>query len=128
LFYIWHHNSVFQANQANYSAAMTFILVFNTCPDLETARKIAEKLVNQKMAACVNIVPTIFSVYEWQGKIEQEQEHLLFIKTHKARYAELEALIREIHPYELPEIIAVPISNGLPGYLDWVNKNTGGME
>ncbi len=97
-----------------------YVLVFNTCPDGRVARTLAERLVAAKLAACVNIVPGLVSVYQWQGKIERSSEHLLLIKTHHSRYQALERELRQHHPYELPEIVAVPLSHGLPAYLSWI--------
>lgn len=99
-------------------------IVLNTCPDADTARSLAQHLVEQGLAACVNIISGIHSVYRWQGRIESGEEHLLVIKTRQSAYAGLEQAIRERHPYELPEIIAVPVSQGLPAYLDWISENT----
>jgi len=103
---------------------MPHVLVLNTCPDLATARALADHLVATRLAACVNIVPGIQSVYEWQGKVELGTECLLYIKTRRERYGALEQALRERHPYELPEIIAVPIEAGLPAYLQWVDHQT----
>jgi len=99
-------------------------IVLNTCPDTETARRIADALVEQGLAACVNIVPGIQSVYRWQGKIECDNELLLIIKSQSSCYAELEQTIQTLHPYELPEIVTVPIESGLPAYLDWIQTTT----
>ncbi len=98
-------------------------LVLNTCPDQASADEIAIALLEQGLAACVNIVPSIRSLYRWQGKIESSQEHLLLIKTDKAHYNQLQRQIIALHPYELPEIIAVPIEQGLDGYLNWIDRN-----
>ncbi len=98
------------------------ILVLNTCPNQETAQQIAEHLVQHRLAACVNIVPGLLSVYHWQGKVETDKELLLIIKTQAGRYTEVETAIRQLHPYELPEVVAVPIDQGLPDYLDWINQ------
>ena len=95
-------------------------IVFCTVPDLETGQRIAEWLVEYRLAACVNLLPDIKSVYRWKGELCTDSEILLMIKSGMADYTELEAAIRELHPYELPEIIAVPLSNGLPKYLEWV--------
>ena len=102
---------------------MSHILVLNTCPDTETALDIARTLLHEKLAACVNILPAGISVYRWQGEIESAEEHLLVIKTHKEKYADIEQVILRQHPYELPEIIAVPITRGLPAYLDWLDES-----
>ncbi len=93
-----------------------------TCPDKDTAEKIAQLLVNDKLAACVNILPGITSVYRWHEQVESAQEHLLLIKANKSRYQAIETAIKKHHPYELPEIIAVPIKNGLPEYLHWIDS------
>lgn len=95
-----------------------------TAPDKEAAEHLAKHLVEHGMAACVNISGEITSVYRWQGKLEQGTEHQLTIKTTPARYQEVERLIREKHSYELPEILAIPVSLGLPAYLEWVNTCT----
>lgn len=97
-------------------------VIFCTCPDFDTANKIARHLVSAKLAACVNILPAVTSVYEWQGQIETAQEQLLLIKSCQTHYATIEAEIKNLHPYELPEIIAVAIENGLPDYLNWINS------
>jgi len=99
-------------------------LVLTTCPDQETAQDIAWQLVDLQLAACVNIIPAIESVYRWQDKIESETEYLLIIKTQTDCYTELENTIQALHPYELPEVVAVSIEAGLPAYLDWINNNT----
>lgn len=93
-------------------------------PDAAAARTLADHLVGQRLAACVNILAPCRSVYRWDGKVEDTEEVPLLIKTTAARYAALEAAIRDTHPYELPEIVAVPVSHGLPGYLAWVAAET----
>ncbi|MEF3075102.1 divalent-cation tolerance protein CutA [Methylobacter sp. Wu1] len=93
-----------------------------TCPDKDTAEKIARLLVMDQLAACVNILPGILSVYTWQGQVESAQEHLLLIKSRKDHYLSLEKAIRDNHPYEIPEIIAVPVEAGLPEYLNWIDS------
>jgi periplasmic divalent cation tolerance protein len=103
---------------------MSGIIIYCTCPDIATAEKISRQLVNDKLAACVNLLPGITSIYEWQGKIEQSSEVLLVIKSMAERFAEISTLIEDIHPYELPELIAVSITDGLPGYLDWIKQCT----
>ena len=100
-----------------------FCVVFNTCPDKETAVRVANTVVQEKLAACVNIIPGITSIYPWEGNIETGEEVLLFIKTRSALYPELENRLRELHPYELPEIINVSISSGLEAYLGWITDS-----
>lgn len=98
-------------------------IVLSTCPDAATARTIATALVERGLAACVNIVPGVESVYRWQGKVEQGSELLLLIKSRADAYATLEQAILELHPYELPEIVALPLAAGLPAYLGWIGAN-----
>ena len=88
-----------------------------------TAQVIAKRLVSSRLAACVNIVPGLTSVYEWQGAVESESELLLLAKTTEDRVPALEAAVREAHPYELPEIVCVPIVAGLSGYLEWIKSS-----
>jgi periplasmic divalent cation tolerance protein len=102
------------------STANDIQIVFCTVPDSDTGHRIAAQLVEYGLAACVNLIPGIESVYRWRGQLEKASEVLLMIKSRSADYADVEAAIEALHPYELPEIIAVPLSNGLPGYLDWV--------
>jgi periplasmic divalent cation tolerance protein len=100
------------------------LLVLTNMPDLATAQSIAQRLVEQRLAACVNLMPGVQSVYRWQGAIEQAQEITLLIKTTQHRYAELEQAIKQMHPYDLPEIIVLPIAAGMPAYLQWVAQET----
>ena len=97
-----------------------FCLVLNTCPDPESAQKIATSLVDSRLAACVSILPKVKSVYRWQGKTEVSDEHILLIKSTNILFSTLQQHIVAHHPYELPEIISVPISSGLDQYLDWI--------
>ncbi|OGA20585.1 MAG: cation tolerance protein CutA [Betaproteobacteria bacterium RIFCSPLOWO2_02_FULL_67_19] len=99
---------------------MSALLVFTNLPDRAAAEKLAEALVAQRVAACVSILGPCRSVYRWQGAVQKQDEHLMLIKSTADRYAALEAAIRAAHPYELPEIVAVPIERGLPAYLEWV--------
>lgn len=99
-----------------------YLLVFCTCPEGEVATELANRLVLERLAACVNILPGLTSVYSWEGTIETGRETLLLIKTEKAAYPFLEARLRECHPYELPEIVAVRIERGLPEYLQWISQ------
>lgn len=98
-----------------------YCLVLCTCPDSDSAHTLAENLVTRRLAACVNILPGLTSVYPWQGNIETASEHLLFIKTESARYAALETFITQNHPYSVPEIIFLPIPQGSPDYLAWIS-------
>ena len=100
------------------------ILVMSTCHSEEVASLIAEGLVNRKLAACVNIIPGIESVYRWQDKLQRDKEFLLIIKTAKARFLQVQHAITELHDYELPEIIAVPIDAGEQAYLNWIKSAT----
>ncbi|WP_338591661.1 divalent-cation tolerance protein CutA [Shewanella khirikhana] len=101
-----------------------YILIMTSCPSREVGLEIANHLVTGKLAACVQLGSPITSVYPWQGKVCEDKEYPLFIKTKQALYAEVEAQILTQHPYELPEIIALPITQGLPGYLNWIKDNT----
>jgi len=100
------------------------ILVLCTCPDQDSAEKISQQLITTHAAACVNMVPGIRSCYRWQGKVETSSEVLLLIKAGADRYELLQETILKLHPYELPEIIAVPIDQGHRAYLDWITENT----
>lgn len=97
------------------------ILVLTTVGKKSNAAKIARSLVKKKLAACVNIIKIEKSVYRWKGKIVSEGEYLLLVKTTKMRYSRLETAIKVLHPYKLPEIIALPIKRGHDKYLDWVS-------
>jgi periplasmic divalent cation tolerance protein len=103
---------------------MATLLVLTNLPDRASADRLAQALVERRLAACVNILPPCRSVYRWKGMIESAEEVPVLVKTALDRYADLEAAIRSLHPYELPEIVAVPITAGLPGYLDWVLGET----
>ncbi|HSD40623.1 MAG TPA: divalent-cation tolerance protein CutA [Burkholderiales bacterium] len=100
------------------------LLVITNLPDRASAEVLAKALVDRRAAACVNILAPCRSVYRWKGAVETAEEHPLFAKTTRDRYSLLERVIRELHPYELPEIIAVPIGGGLPAYLEWVAAET----
>jgi len=103
---------------------MSTLLVLTNLPDRAAAERLADALIEKRVAACVNILAPCRSVYRWKGAIEHDEEHPVLIKTTAERYPVLEAAIRAAHPYELPEIIAVPIERGLPGYLAWVDAET----
>jgi periplasmic divalent cation tolerance protein len=100
------------------------VIVFTNLPDREAALKLADELVARKLAACVNVLSECTSVYRWKGNIETAREVPVLIKTRAARYAEVEDAIRGLHPYELPEIIAVPLARGSDEYLQWVADET----
>ncbi len=100
------------------------ILVLTSLPDREAAQTLAHALVTGRLAACVNIGTPVESMYHWKGQIETAREVPLAIKTRAVLYPKVEALIGELHPYELPEIIAVPIAHGSASYLDWIRAET----
>lgn len=100
------------------------ILVLTHLPDRAGAENLARSLVNGRLAACVSVGASVLSMYHWQGQIETAQEVPLVIKTRQALYARVEAAIRGAHPYELPEIVAVPLIDGFPLYLDWIAAET----
>ncbi|PTR06547.1 divalent cation tolerance protein [Nitrosospira sp. Nsp5] len=103
---------------------MEFILIITHLPDKERAMALAHRLIEERLAACVNVMADCTSVYRWQGKNETASEVPVLIKTLAQHYARLEQLIMSMHPYELPEIIAVPVTNGLPAYLKWIADET----
>lgn len=107
---------------------MDALLCLCTCPDPATARQLAETLVDERLAACVNIVPGLRSVYRWQGATHCDEETLLLIKTTRARYPALQARLPALHPYELPELVAVEVADGLPAYLRWLADATRPVE
>jgi periplasmic divalent cation tolerance protein len=100
------------------------IVVFCTCPDASTALDIARVLVTEGLAACVNRLPAVSSVYEWQGQVCEASEQLLLIKTTPARYEALEMRLKALHPYEIPEIIAIPVVAWSSQYLTWLATAT----
>jgi periplasmic divalent cation tolerance protein len=100
------------------------LIVMTNLPNAQAAEAIASILVKSRLAACVNLLPAVQSVYRWQGKVERATEVTLLIKTTQRHYAALEAAIRAAHPYELPEVIALPVTTGLPSYLQWVITET----
>jgi periplasmic divalent cation tolerance protein len=100
------------------------LLVITNLPDEQAAGQLAQRLIEEWAAACVNQLAPCTSTYRWDGGIETASEVPLLIKTTKAAYPRLEQLIRTAHPYELPEIIAIPVTTGLPAYLDWVSRET----
>lgn len=103
---------------------MSALLVLTNVPDRAAAERLADALVEKRVAACINILAPCRSVFRWQGAVQHDEEHPVLIKTTREAYAALEVEIRAHHPYELPEIIALPIERGLPAYLDWVVEET----
>jgi periplasmic divalent cation tolerance protein len=101
---------------------LSIILV--TAPSQDVAQQLAHSLVTERMAACVNIVPGVKSIYAWEGKIEQAEEVLMIIKTQSSRYAALEEYVRAHHPYDTPEIVEIPAGRVTPKYWQWVMKET----
>ena len=103
---------------------MPALLVVTNLPDRAAAERLGAMVIEKRLAACVNILAPCRSVYRWKGAVQHDEEHPMLIKTTAERYGALEQALREGHPYELPEIIAVPIERGLPAYLDWVAAET----
>ena len=103
---------------------MSVLLCLSTAPDLASARGLADALVGEGLAACVNLVPGLQSIYRWQGQVERNDEVLLLIKTTRTCLSALQDRIVALHPYELPEVLAVESAGGLPAYLDWVVSAT----
>jgi periplasmic divalent cation tolerance protein len=105
-------------------AGTNTLLVITNLPDRDAAMQLAAALVGERLAACVNVLAGCTSVYRWKGAVEEAQEVPLLIKTNAARYPEVEAGIRRLHPYEVPEIIALRVVDGLPEYLAWIADET----
>jgi periplasmic divalent cation tolerance protein len=103
--------------------AEKILLALSTFPDAETARRISNQLVNERFAACANILPGVESIYCWKGQIERGNETLVFFKLSEDRQVAFQEKLKSLHPYEVPEIIFVPIASGLPEYLRWVADN-----
>ena len=103
-----------------------YVVVFITTASYEEARKIADALVAQRKAACVNIVPRVNSIFRWEGRIENAEESLLVVKTRARLFPEVMSAVMGIHCYVVPEIIALPIVEGSPDYLAWLKEETGG--
>jgi periplasmic divalent cation tolerance protein len=99
-------------------------MVFTNLPDSESARSIARALIDVRLAACVNILPAMQSIYRWQGAVEEVSEVAVVIKTTEDLYPQLEEALAKLHPYDIPEILALPIVAGLPAYLDWIESET----
>ena len=106
------------------AVADDILVVMINVPDQQVALNMAEQLVASKTAACVNCLPGVQSVYRWQDRVEQAFEVTLLVKTTRHRYSDLESLVKQLHPYDVPEIIAFSIAAGLPAYLQWVRDET----
>ena len=100
------------------------IIIFITTAGVEEARRLAQALVNSKKVACVNIVPEVNSLYWWQDKVAEDKEALLLVKTQAKLFPEIMAQVKNLHPYQVPEIIALPIVAGNPEYLNWIDETT----
>ena len=100
------------------------LLIFTNLPDVASAGKLAQRLIENRLAACVNVLASCQSIYRWQGAVEQVEEIPLLIKTTSAHYAQIEELVRTQHPYDVPELIAIQITHGLPAYLAWLTTET----
>jgi len=101
------------------------LLALSTFPDAEIARRISNQLVSERFAACANILPSIESIYRWKGKIESANETLVFFKVSDDRQSAFQDKLRSVHPYDVPEIIFLPVASGLPQYVQWVKENCG---
>lgn len=100
------------------------LLVLTNLPDVASAEKLAHALIESRAAACVNVLAACRSIYRWEGAVETAAEIPLLIKTTRAAYPQVEEIVRVQHPYDVPELIAIPITHGLPAYLDWLSKET----
>jgi periplasmic divalent cation tolerance protein len=103
--------------------AAEILLALSTFPDADTARRISNQLVTEKFAACANILPAVESIYRWKGKVENAGEVIVFFKTTPDRQTAFQEKLRSLHPYDVPEIIFIPVAGGLPEYLSWVAEN-----
>ena len=126
-----HHHLAFTRTAAAAAAGMAHqppssdvLVVYCTVPDAAAADKVADAVIGPRLAACVNIVPSVTSVYRWQGAVQRDAETLLLIKTTAGRLDALTAAIKAAHPYEVPEVLAVPAAGGSPAYLKWVVDET----
>ena len=100
------------------------MLVLTTLPNSDAAADLAKKVVGEKLAACANVMPAVRSIYRWQGALQDENEVLVLLKTRQARFEKLKARILELHPYDVPEVIAIPVEQGHGAYLDWIANET----
>ena len=104
------------------------IVVFSTCGSEDEAVKVGRALVEARVAACVNIVPKIRSIYRWKGEVQDDSEWLLVIKSSRSLFDRLKAELRKVHSYEVPELLAIPVVDGSPEYLDWLNRELLGSD
>ncbi|MEQ1859651.1 MAG: divalent-cation tolerance protein CutA [Chthoniobacteraceae bacterium] len=102
---------------------MSALVVLATFPDIVTARRIVRTLVEERLIACGNLVPGVESIYRWKGEVETGAEVLGILKTEDSRFDQLKVRLRELHPYEVPECIALPVADGLPDYLRWIGES-----
>jgi periplasmic divalent cation tolerance protein len=102
------------------------ILVLTTLPSADAAVELAKNVVNEKLAACANLFPALRSIYKWQTKVQDENEVLVLFKTRQEHFERLKARILELHPYEVPEVLAIPVEQGYQAYLDWLATETAG--
>jgi periplasmic divalent cation tolerance protein len=109
---------------ATRSKASDVVALLVTCPDQRVGEKIGRTLVEERLAACVNVVPGLISLYRWQGKLCQDREVLLIVKTRRTKFAPVARRIKTLHPYSVPEILALPIARGNSAYLAWVREST----
>ncbi|HET7788537.1 MAG TPA: divalent-cation tolerance protein CutA [Myxococcales bacterium] len=100
------------------------MLVFTTLPSAEAAADLAKAVVGEKLAACANLLPAVRSIYRWQGRVQDESEVLVLFKTRQEHFERLKARLLELHPYEIPEVLAVPVEQGYQPYLDWLSLET----
>jgi periplasmic divalent cation tolerance protein len=100
------------------------LVILCTVPDRGSGERIARSLVQERLAGCVNLVPGVVSIYRWEGEVKQEDELLLIIKTAAGRFEAVRAAITKLHPYDIPEVIALPIAEGDPKYLAWLTENS----
>lgn len=100
------------------------MLVLTTLPSAEAAAELAKAVVGEKLAACANLLPAVRSIYRWQGRVQDEGEVLVLFKTRQEHFERLKARLLELHPYEIPEVLAVPVEQGYQAYLDWLGQET----
>jgi periplasmic divalent cation tolerance protein len=101
------------------------LLVITTLPNADAAAELAKNVVGERLAACANLIPALRSIYKWQGKVQDENEVLVLFKTRQQHYENLKSRILELHPYQLPEVLAIPVEQGYAAYLDWLAAETG---